>query len=219
MAKTAFITGGSSGIGQAIVSDLKEKGWEVVAPTHAELDLSNLEAVSAYVKKLAAEAKQYDAFIDVAGIWHNQDKVLSGMKLAEFSPEQITSTVNVALTAAMLLVNKLLPKMQNGTIIGISGTFESGAAGWLPYYVSKRGLEDFLVGLSQDYSELKVYGISPSDTATSAYQKFFPEYYAESQSPEAVAKLINDLLDGSTGYKSGDIIELRQGERKVKFHA
>ena len=218
MSKRAFITGGSSGIGRAIVKSLQASGWEVIAPSHAELDLSDLAVVSAYAAKLGAEDKQYDAFIDVAGIWHNQDKALSGMKLAEFTAEQITTTINVPLTSAMLLISKLLLHMSNATIIGISGTFENGAAGWLPYYVSKRGLEDLLVGLGQDYPELKVYGISPSDTATSAYRRFFPEYISESQPLEEVSKLVEDLLNGNTGFKSGDVIELRQGVRKTGFH-
>src|SRR5205085_1434308 len=111
---------------------------------------------------------------------------------------RVASSINVALTSAMVLVAKLLPNMRNGTVIGISGTFADGAAGWLPYYVSKRALEDFLVGLSQDTTDCKVHGISPADTATSAFQRFYPQHYAEAQSVGLVAKLIEELLYDKT---------------------
>ena len=63
-------------------------------------------------------------------------------------------------------------------IINISGTFESGAKGWLPYYVSKKAIENLTVGLSQELrdKQIQVNCISPSDTLTESYQKFFPEY-------------------------------------------
>jgi len=119
----------------------------------------------------------------------------------------------------MVLLAELLPHMDHGTVLGISGTFEDGASGWLPYYTSKRALEDFLMGLSQDTPNVKVYGISPSDTATTAYDKFYPEYANQSQPPEAVADLVLLLLHGDHQYKSGDIIELKRGHRRVAFHA
>ena len=39
---------------------------------------------------------------------------------------------------------------RGNSIINLSGTFESGGKGWLPYYVSKRALEDLTVGLSDE---------------------------------------------------------------------
>lgn len=122
--------------------------------------------------------------------------------------------MNVGVTSAMVLCNRLLPLMNGGTVVGISGTFTDGAAGWLPYYTCKRALEDFLVGLSQDTPGVKVFGISPADTATQPYKQFYPEYIDEAQSPDAIADLVSVLLSGNTSFASGDIIELRQGKIK-----
>jgi len=47
--KVAVITGASSGIGRAIVGALEsERGWEIITPSHAELDLNDLSLVAAY---------------------------------------------------------------------------------------------------------------------------------------------------------------------------
>ncbi len=209
----AIVTGVSSGIGQAIKSLLEEKGWEVVGLTHKELDLSDLSAVSKY------QLPKADALIHVAGVWHSEKEALADKNLEQFSPEQIIETMNVGVTSFMVLAAKVLPSMsERGTIIGVSGTFNKGAKGWLPYYTSKRALEDFLVGLSQDYPKgPRVYGISPADTATPAYKKFFPEYATEAQEPEAVAKVILELLEGSE-HKTGTILKVREGKVSSGYH-
>ena len=43
--KSAFVTGGSRGIGKAVVEALTNLGIQVVAPSRAELDLANLKNV------------------------------------------------------------------------------------------------------------------------------------------------------------------------------
>lgn len=44
--KTALITGGSRGIGKCVVDLLRSKGWEVIAPTRAELDMNDANSGS-----------------------------------------------------------------------------------------------------------------------------------------------------------------------------
>lgn len=227
--KTAILTAPSSGIGSAIAKTLLAQGWQVVSLTHKakpspkltetyEIDLSDLAATVELGKQLATHFPHIDAFIHAAGIWHDDHESLADKQLANFTPEQITATMNVGVTSAMLLCNALLPNMQDSTAIGISGTFSDGGAGWLPYYTSKRALEDFLIGLSQDQPNLRAFGISPADTVTPAYAKFYPQYLSEAQSPEVIAGLVLELLDGSTEYKSGDIIEIRKGKTRLAFH-
>lgn len=228
--KTAIITGPSSGIGGAIIKALTAQGWRVIGLTHKskldsettktyEIDLADLAATNKLGKQLVKDFSRIDAFIHAAGIWHDDNESLADKQLASFTPEQIISSMNVGVTSAMVLCTVLLPSMKEGTVIGISGTFSDGGAGWLPYYTSKRALEDFLVGLSQDYKDVQVFGISPADTATPAYQKFYPQYAAEAQAPDAVAELVANLLSGQTDFKSGDVIEVRDGEVKKGYHA
>lgn len=218
--RNAVITGVSSDIGQAVSKKLEERGWKITGLSHDNLDLTDLKAVANTGNKLHSKFKEVSALIHIAGIWHDKDAVLADKKLEQFKSLQIIETMDVGVTSFMVLVAKLLPKMTSGgTVIGISGTFSEGGAGWLPYYTSKRALEDFLVGLSQDYVDgPKVYGISPADTATLAFKKFYPEYVAEAQPPSVIADLAVRLVEGGTNYKSGDIIEIRSGKDVLGFH-
>ncbi len=102
-------------------------------------------------------------------------------------------------------------------MINLSGTFENGAKGWLPYYVSKRALEDFTVGLAEDLKEkgIKVNAISPSDTQTEAYKRFFPEDAANAQTPETVAKVIIETI---LREETGKVFVVKNGQITEGFH-
>jgi NAD(P)-dependent dehydrogenase (short-subunit alcohol dehydrogenase family) len=215
--KTAFLTGGSSGIGQAIKLLLEENGWEVIAPSHKELDLSRLDTVADKTAQAVKDAVTIQSVIHVAGIWHDEQAVFR-KDLEDYTPEQVAATLNVGLTGFMIALSRLLPKMpKDGAVVGISGTFADGASGWLPYYVSKRGLEDLLIGLSQDYPNgPRVYGVSPADTATEAYARFFPEHTSGAQPPEAVAQEVYRLL--TTAVPTGSVVEVRHSVAKPGFH-
>ena len=103
---------------------------------------------------------------------------------------------------------------KGSAIVNISGTFENGAKGWVPYFASKRALEDLTVGLAQELEEkgIRVSCVSPSDTATESYIKYFPEDAKDANSPEDVAKLVADVCEkDETGkfwvIKKGSLVE------------
>ena len=218
--QTAVITGVTSDMGRALEALLQKQGWQVIGISHQALDLSDLGQVAAYGESIAKQANSVDALIHFAGVWHDGKEALASKQLEHFDPGQISRTINVGLTSFMLLSAALLPKMsEKAAVIGISGTFSDGGAGWLPYYVSKRGQEDYLQGLAQDYpTKLRVYGVSPADTATAPYKRFYPEDAAHAQPPEAVAAFIAKLIDGETKYASGDIVVLRGGVDSLGYH-
>ena len=67
---------------------------------------------------------------------------------------------------------------------------------------------------------MKVNCISPSDTATEEYIKYFPEDAKDALQPEEIAKqavyLCSDLTDGVTGK----VFVMRKGQEPLeKFHA
>lgn len=219
--RTALITGGSSDIGQTIADMLAESGWQVIAPSHKDLDLTDLHAISQRANKLIKGVVKLDAIIHVAGMWHDNASAFN-KDLEDYTTEQIVNTMNVGLTGFMVLLSVLIPKLpKDGTVIGISGTFSdatNGADGWLPYYVSKRGLEDLLIGLVQDYPHgPRAYGISPADTATKAFKRFFPDEMEGAQPATAVATEVHQLLT-KPRVPNGSVITLRNAVSNPGFH-
>lgn len=203
--KTAIITGANSGIGEAIVHTLSDAGWNVVGLTRDDCDLSDLKATAELVEKLRQEVPVIDVLIHAAGVYHSQNETQYHRDLEDYDPEWIAATMNVSVTSFMVLAGGLLPNMaKDGAVIGIGGTFEAGASGWLPYYTSKRALEDFLTGLAEDYkSGPRVYGISPFDTTDAA---------------ENVSLLVDHLISGESPYHSGDIIVVKHKKAAKGFH-
>ena len=103
-------------------------------------------------------------------------------------------------------------------IINISGTFESGAKGWLPYYVSKKAIEDLTIGLAQELEckDIQVNAISPSDCATFAYKKYFPQYINEAIAPEKIAQFVVDLCQKDI---TGKVFVLKKDQEPFEsFH-
>jgi len=124
-------------------------------------DLSNLLTINRFISSVNKLTKRVDVLINLAGIWHSQNEVYAGKDLEKFNQKVILDTFMVGTVAPTLLVHGLLPLMPAGSkIINISGTFESGAKGWLPYYVSKRAIEDLTIALAQEL-ERKIFKSMP----------------------------------------------------------
>lgn len=227
MQKTAVITGITSGIGQAIKTRLEAEQWRVVGISRHlpmdtegyEADLSLLESVEPLASRIKADCETIDAFIHVAGVWHDKDESFAGKKIHEFTSEQIIATMNVGLTSAMILTAYLLPNMAaDGTMLYISGLFQSNGANWLPYYTSKRGLEDFIAGLGSEDETVRFYGVSPATTATESVKQFHADTLPDAQPPLSVAKICIDLINKTLPASSGTLVEVRDGKPGMGYH-
>mgnify|MGYP001588826468 CR=1 FL=1 len=230
----AIITGASTGIGRTIAIKLANKGYFVglVGRNREELnstmemigeikgkgeificDLSQTDSINTLILTITKSFGKVDVLVNVAGIWHGNDKAYAGVNYEKFSQQVIIDTLHVGLLAPMLLVNKLIRFMpKKSKIINISGTFESGAKGWLPYFVSKKGIEDFTIGLAEELKErnIQVNAISPSDVATEAYKKFFPQYIKDAIDPNEIAKFVVSLLSDRSHEITGKVFVLKK---------
>ncbi|HBP50717.1 MAG: Oxidoreductase [Candidatus Shapirobacteria bacterium GW2011_GWE1_38_10] len=216
--KYAIVTGASTGIGREVSLELAKNDFEIglvgrnldgLIETKEEIektggtakiyecDLSDIKDITELVEEIKNDRRRIDLIANIAGVWHGKDKVFAGIDFDKFEEKILTETMSVGIIAPMFLVNKLLPLMSDGNVINLSGTFENGGKGWLPYYVSKRAIEDFTIGLADELKEkkIKVNCISPSDTATESYRKFFPQYIDDSISPNEIAKQFVKIIN------------------------
>lgn len=237
--KFAIVTGASTGIGRAVALALASVGYKVALVGRNEkklleteklildeggktkifvCDLTNTEEVIRLISEIKTESKKIDVLFNAAGIWHGENEVYAGTNLEDFKENVILDTYAVGLTAPTLLIHGLIPLMKNGSsVINLSGTFENGGGGWLPYYTSKRALEDLTLGLADELKDkgIKVNCVSPSDTATEEYKRFFPEDALDAQTPETVAQFFIELINKDV---TGKIYLIKKGEVSEGYH-
>lgn len=114
---TALVTGGSRGIGAAIVAELQRRGVNVISPSRQELDLADANSVERYIA--AQSALRIDVLVNNAGI--NFIKPLE-----EITPELWSQTFQVNLHAPFRLAQAFVPGMKarkQGRIVNISSIF------------------------------------------------------------------------------------------------
>ena len=115
--RIVLITGGARGIGAAITQTLLAKGFTVVAPTRAQLDLSLPSSVEAYIA--ANRELPIDILINNEGI-----NVLRS--IVEIDENSWQSMLQTNLSAALRLTQAYAPGMQSrgwGRVLNISTIF------------------------------------------------------------------------------------------------
>lgn len=233
---TAIVTGASTGNGRAIAQAIAANGGRVALVARNIEGLKKTEEMirssggdsrifvtdlrdEKAINKLASDVKEVwgdvDVVANVAGVWHDANKAYYGPHLEDTPAEEINEVLDVNIRAPMLLTRLFIPGMiqkKRGKILNISGTFAYGGAGWLHYYVSKLAVEHFTVGLADELREheIQVNCISPSDVATEALCKFFPEDAKTALDPADVAKLAIFLLTAEVAdHITGQIIVIK----------
>jgi 3-oxoacyl-[acyl-carrier protein] reductase len=133
--KTVFLTGGARGIGAAIRQELKTSGYQVVAPSRQELDLSDPRLVERFLADYQGPA--IDILINNAG--ENPISTIDSL-----SDEAWSRTLMINLTAPMMLIRHFSQRMRQkgwGRIVNVSSCYSLVAReGRAPYTASKAGL-------------------------------------------------------------------------------
>ena len=184
----ALVTGGSRGIGRAIVEMLASRGHRVMF-TYASRE-SDATAVEAAVKAAGGEAKKLradvadeksakaavqatlDAFGRVDVLVNNAGTHLPDVSIAETSPEEFDRVLRVNLYGTFHMVQAVLPHMQSrksGNIVNLSSNITSRfAARNCAYTVSKVGVEALTRILSKEEGRngIRVNAIAPGPIRT-----------------------------------------------------
>jgi NAD(P)-dependent dehydrogenase (short-subunit alcohol dehydrogenase family) len=114
--RRALITGGSRGIGAAIVQKFLQENVDVIAPARTQLDLLSNESIDVFLDSLNCPI---DIIVNNAGI-----NVLAAA--TEISDSDVRDTLQTNLVAPLRLTRKLAPQMIArgfGRVVNISSIF------------------------------------------------------------------------------------------------
>jgi len=182
--KTVFITGGSRGIGKAIVQTAMHEGANVIFTylnsteeavsiveelsakypdqrcMARQCDVSDTEAMEKLVKELIADFKQIDALVNNAGITRDST-------LARMSRDQWDAVINTNLGSMFNATKPLvlqMVKQRTGAIVNISSAVGVyGSSGQTNYAAAKAGMIGFTKSLSAEIAphNVRVNAVAP----------------------------------------------------------
>ena len=222
----AIVTGGSAGIGLAVVKQLLEKDYEVISLDvqppgtkhpkleHIDIDLTNALATERIAEKLKSQ--------DITTVIHNAG-VIRPAPLAEVKLQDLNALVNLHLSAAVLLVQAALPAMKAakyGRVVFVSSRAVLGLPTRTAYSATKAGM----LGMARTWAlELAPHGVTvnvvaPGPVKTANFHSIIPEDPAAVAKVEAaipvkrlgqpddVARAVLFFADRDAGFVTGQVL-------------
>ncbi len=144
--RTALVTGGSRGIGAAIVEHLPSDGWSVLNPTRGEFDLTDFASIDSYL----------DSIDPVFGVVLNAG-VNPPSDFAEISEIQWAEILRVNTESCLHILQRLAPAMADtggGRIVAISSAYAGRSRkGRAAYSASKAALESLIRSVTVEFAD------------------------------------------------------------------
>lgn len=229
--KKVLITGGSSGIGKAIVDALYQSGTRNFAVAGRDaVKLRQLEKdfpeasflylvgnvgspddVKSFISKVKEDWNGLDILINNAG-------VVSAGPLEQISDEDIIAQININLTGLILLTKYALPmlkKSDQAAIINLSsGLGVIGLPFYATYAAAKAGATNFSEALRRELKDFPIHVMTVYPTATDT-PMMKTANTSNMDTPEAVAEsTIKGLMAGEINvFRGAQMLE----NRKLNF--
>ena len=209
--KNVLVTGGSKGIGRAVVVAMAEQGANViinysndekgadeaakVAAKHSvktlivKADITKADEVADMLKKVKKEFSAIDVLVNSAGIFDEND-----------SPDSIEAFQNIFETnflAQIRVTNETRKLMKNGKIIFVSsihGKLGHGRPSAIAYSSMKAALNSYMKNLARALApEILVNAVAPGRTMTTQWGEMTEEFKTD----QAAGHLINRWIEPS----------------------
>ncbi|MGW0043310.1 SDR family oxidoreductase [Rhodococcus sp. NPDC003348] len=223
MGRTVIVSGGTGGLGVAVVIALLEQGWHVVVPWVVESQVGRLpesEALTLLRADLFDEA-QVRGVVDAASgidgaplraVVNLVGGFAMGGLVADTPIDEFDRMIRLNLRALYLLTQAAVPRLAaagGGSIVGVSARAATapfaGAAG---YITAKAAVAAFLETIAVEYRDvgIRANAIVPSVIDTPANRAAQPEstrqgWVSGERIAETVAFLVSDASSAVSGAR------------------
>ena len=212
MPETILITGGSKGLGRAMVEYWLNDGWNVatcardISPLQAlaqdnadrlliaEVDVASHESVKTFCKNVLDRWSKVDILINNASILGPR------IELDEYFPEEFDEVLRVNTLGTFNFIHEIVPCMKeqrSGIILNISsGAGVTGKARWGAYAASKFAVEGLTQVLKDELTDhhIRVHAIDPGAMRTQMRAAAYPQEDPMTlPTPQEVARVIFDI--------------------------
>ena len=217
---TVLITGASRGIGKATKKIYEHKGWEVIAPTRSEMDLSDPKSVTDYCDDLIQRDIRISAIVNNAGI--NEINEIDNVPY-----DEMRQMLQVDLESPIIILNKLVPMLKaqgKGRIVNIGSIWAVvSKPGRAMYSAAKNGMHGITNALALELGPhgILVNTVCPGFTLTELTRKNNTDEEIASISagiplrrmaePEEIGKLVYFLGSFENTYITGQKIAIDGG--------
>ncbi len=228
----AIVTGGSKGIGEAIVKVLETKGYHVfnldlvpgIYGEHIECDMANFDQVKAVIAEICSTHPSIDALVCNAGI--HLSKNIEQTSLEEFD-NLFAINVKGAYAAIQAVIGQMRQQRKGAIVLVASDQAVIGKQNSFAYNLSKHALASICKTTALDYAadNIRVNAVCPGTIETPLYHNAIDNYCAKSGAnkqqihqeeqalqplgrlgqPDEVAEYVNFLVSDKAGFITGSL--------------